>query len=112
MTFYSETADTVTDLLTEFGQAITITRESSVFDAVKGRDISVSSESLSTVGIWQVISAKLIDGTRIRLGDKFLVIDGTVAPRMGDRIDGWSIVEITEINPAGTVLAYKLLVRK
>lgn len=112
MTFYADMAGTVTDLLTEFGQTITIARETSEYDAIKGRDVSVSSQSLSTVGIWQVISAKLIDGTRVRIGDKFLVVDGTVAPRMGDRIDGWSIVEITEINPAGTVLAYKLLVRK
>lgn len=110
--FYDGMASTVTSLLTQFGQAITLSRDSSEFDPVKGRDVSVSQASLATVGVWQLISAKLVDGTRIRLGDKFLLIDATVAPQVGDKVDGWSVVEITEINPAGTALAYRLLVRK
>lgn len=112
MAFYDDMAETVTDLLTEFGQAITLTRTSGVFDPVTGKDTSSTASDVSTIGIWQTIRGTLIDGTRIRAGDKFLVIDGTQAPRMSDKIDGWSVVEINEINPAGTVLAYRLQVRK
>jgi hypothetical protein len=112
MAFYDDMATTVTELLTEFGVAITLTRTDGVFDPVAAKTTSASDADVATIGVWQTIRATLVDGSRIRAGDKFLVIDASQAPRMSDKIAGWSIVEINEINPAGTVLAYRLQVRK
>lgn len=113
MTFpYDDLAETVTDLLTEFGQAITLSRYSATFNSVTGKDSAASTASLTTVGVWQSIRAELIDGSRIQAGDKLLIIDASVTPAMGDKVDGWQIVDITTINPAGTALAYRLQVRK
>ena len=109
---YDDVADTVTRLLTTYGQTITLSRYSATFNSVTGKDSSPTTTSLSTVGVWQSISSSLVDGSRIKAGDKFVIIDDSQAPAMGDKIDGWSIVDISEINPAGTVLAYRLQVRK
>lgn len=109
---YDTLADTVTSLLTNYGQTITLSRYSATFNSVTGKDSAASTASLSTVGVWQSINSSLVDGSRILAGDKFLIIDSSQAPAMGDKVGGWSVVDITEINPAGTVLAYRLQVRK
>ena len=112
MSFYDDMADTVTELLTEFGKTVTLSRSTTTFDPVTGMNSASSTESLDTIGVIVPIRQSLIDGTRVQVGDKFYTLGPDVAPAMSDKIDGWSLVAIEPINPAGTVLAYKVQVRK
>lgn len=136
MTFYSEMADTATELLTEFGQKITITRPSLNFDPVTNKPTSGGTVNNTTVGLFTNIDRSLVDGTRIQDIERVMVIDASFAPRMGDLVDvsgavvaesvgaapgiilsagqavAWTIVAIREINPAGTPVCYFVQVRR
>lgn len=112
MAFYDDMATVVTELLTEFGATVTLVRTSDTYDSITGKSSGATTTDYDTIGVWRNIDARLVDGTRIRQGDKEVVIDASVEPLMGDVIDGWQILSIHEINPAGTVLAYVLTVRK
>lgn len=136
MTFYSEMADTATDMLTEFGQSIVITRPSLNFSNITNKPVSGGTVSLATVGLFTKIDRSLVDGTRIQDTDRVMVIDASVSPRMGDLLDvsgmvtpesvgaapgiilspgqalSWTIVAIKDINPAGTPICYFVQVRR
>lgn len=136
MTFYSEMADTATELLTEFGQEITITRPSLNFDPVANKPTSGGTVNNTTVGLFTNIDRSLVDGTRIQDTERVMVIDASFAPRMGDLVDvsgavaaesvgaapgiilsagqavAWTIVAIRDINPAGTPVCYFVQVRR
>ena len=112
MSFYDDMADTVTELLTEFGQTVTLSRSTTTFDPVIGMNTESSTASLETIGVIVPIRQSLIDGTRVQVGDKLYTLGPDVEPLMADKIDGWSIIAIEPINPAGTVLAYKVQVRR
>lgn len=136
MTFYSEMADTATDMLTEFGQSIVITRPSLNFSNITNKPVSGGTVSLATVGLFTKIDRSLVDGTRIQDTDRVMVIDASVSPRMGDLLDvsgmvtpesvgaapgiilspgqalSWTIVAIKDINPAGTPVCYFVQVRR
>lgn len=112
MTFYSELAAVAVELLTEFGQAITLTRTTGKsIDPVTGVATPGTSADQETVGVIKPYAKGLIDGTLIQVGDKEAIITATIEPLTSDRINGMQIVNITEINPAGTVLVYKVQVR-
>lgn len=136
MTFYADMADTATDLLTEFGQEVTITRPSLNFDPVTNKPTSGGTVNNTTVGLFTNIDRSLVDGTRIQDTERVMVIDASFAPRMGDLVDvsgavvaesvgaapgiilsagqavAWTIVAIREINPAGTPVCYFVQVRR
>jgi len=136
MTFYADMADTATDLLTEFGQEVTITRPSLNFDPVTNKPTSGGTVNNTTVGLFTNIDRSLVDGTRIQDTERVMVIDASFAPRMGDLVDvsgavvaesvgaapgiilsegqavAWTIVAIRDINPAGTPVCYFVQVRR
>lgn len=129
-------ADTATDMLTEFGQSIVITRPSLNFSNITNKPVSGGTVSLATVGLFTKIDRSLVDGTRIQDTDRVMVIDASVSPRMGDLLDvsgmvtpesvgaapgiilspgqalSWTIVAIKDINPAGTPVCYFVQVRR
>lgn len=136
MTFYSEMAADVTDLLTEFGRSIILSRPAYNFDNNTNQPSSGGLVNHTTVGLFTEINKDLIDGSRIQSTERIMVIDASVAPQMGDLLDvsgivqaeavgaapgvilsagqsvAWTIVKIREINPAGTPLAYFLQVAR
>ena len=70
-----------------------------------------SEDNQETVGVVKPYKQSLIDGTIIKMGDKEAILSPEVEPLMTDTIEGMQVVNIDKINPAGTVLAYKLQVR-
>lgn len=138
MTFYSEMADTVSELLAEFGTAVNIVRPALNFDNTTNKPTSGGNTVIASTGVFRSIARRLVDGTRIQSGDRELVMVPDVEVRMGDRIDvssigdttattvggapgiilgagiagTWAIQEINEIRPAGVLLAYVVRVRR
>lgn len=86
MAFYDDMQDVATELLTEFGRPVTFERVTSVFNPITGMDTSRTTETTDTVGVEIPINQALIDGTRVQVGDKFIVIDASFEPMMSDRL--------------------------
>ncbi len=136
MTFYSEMAATATEMLTEFGRSICLTRQSLNFDPIENKPASGGTANLTTVGMFTRITRNLADGTRIQDNERVMVLDASVEPRMGDLLDvsglvaadnvgaapgiilsngqavAWAITQIREINPAGTPICYFVQVQR
>ena len=119
MTFYGDMANVVTDLLGEFGANVLLIREiDEEIDPVTG-DILVEAEEVEYTlkGIMKKYPENLIDGSRITVSDRQLMLETSVIePLMTDKItindQNWPIMEIESINPAGTALLYTLRVRR
>lgn len=123
MAFYDDMSVVATELLTEFGKVVTFERVSATFDPVTGIDSTRTVTTYQTVAVEVPIRDALVDGTRIVVGDRFLIIDASTAPCMGDKLRNTavcsvipttellSIVAIEPINPGGTPIAYRLQVR-
>jgi len=117
MSFYSEVAELALEVLTEFGQTITVNREtSSSFDPVLGIDTTVSS-SFTGKGAAFEYKATEIDGTVVQAGDIQLYLNATsTAPLIDDRItidsNVYEVMNVEQINPAGTPVLYILQLRK
>lgn len=116
MAFYDDMQDVAAELLTEFGQTLTFKRITKTFNKITGKNTTATTATSTVVGVEVPINNRLIDGTRIQAGDRQLVIAATYAPVMSDTVslsgEYWSIVEIQPIQPADTVIAYRLQVRK
>lgn len=136
MTFYAEMAATATEMLTEFGRSIILTRQSLNFDPIQNKPVSGGTSNLTTVGLFTSIRHNLADGTRIQDNERIMVLDASIEPRMGDLLDvsglvaaesvgaapgvilsdgqavAWTITQIREINPAGTPICYFVQVRR
>ena len=138
MTFYTEMADTASELLAEFGTAVNIVRPALNFNNTTNKPTSGGNTVIASTGVFRSIARRLVDGTRIQSGDRELVMVPDVEVRMGDRIDvssigdttattvggapgiilgagvagSWAIQEINEVRPAGTILAYVVRVRR
>lgn len=117
MTFYSDMAAVANELLNEFGSAVVLLRNTpGTFDRVTGVDTGATTAELTTTGLQKSYRADLIDGTRIRHGDKLYVLDDTQVPVLTDKVkvgpEYWSIVNIDEKNPAGTAIVYFVQVRR
>ena len=112
MTFYSDMADVAVELLAEFGKTITLERiTGGSTNPVTGVVTPGSEDNQETVGVVKPYKQSLIDGTIIKMGDKEAILSPEVEPLMTDTIEGMQIININKIDPAGTVLAYKLQVR-
>lgn len=101
MAFYDRMADTATRLLTKFGRPVTFERVTSVFNPITGMDTSRTTATTDTVGVEIPINKALIDGTRVQVGDKFIVIDASFEPMMSDRL-------MVGLNPPIVSYAYPL----
>lgn len=115
--FYSGMAATASRLLARFGSPVTLSRSTGGSrDPVTGVETPGIDDSKTTVGILKKYPDKLIDGTRIKTGDRLLVVDASVEPLMTDRpvIGGqeWTPVSIEAANPAGTPLVYFIHARR
>lgn len=122
--FYEEMAGVALDLISEFGQTITLR------DTVPGEYDPVSGAQTPDVEVDQAAQAILQDyalqqagmsyaeGTTIRQGDKKIMVaaQGLTPPQLTTTVIAggatWTIVNIKEINPAGTPLVYELQGRR
>lgn len=86
MAFYDDMADVATELLTEFGKSVTFEQVTTVFNPITGKDSSRTVTENTTVGVEVPIRNALIDGTRVQVGDRFLIVDDSYAPSMSDRL--------------------------
>lgn len=122
--FYEEMAGVALELISEFGQTITLR------DTVPGEYDPVTGGSTPDVEVNQPAQAILQDyalqqagmsyaeGAVIKQGDKKIMVaaQGLTPPTLTTTVlaDGatWTIVNIKEINPAGTPLVYELQGRR
>lgn len=117
MSFYSDMADVTVELLTEFGRSVTLKRSTgNSIDPITGVVTPGVDASVITTGVLKPYPSRMIDGVRILSTDRELTITNEQTPAPTDKptMDGeeWAIVGITEMNPAGTVIAYKIQVRR
>lgn len=121
MAFYDEMAVMALDLITEFGQPVTI-RDTvkGVYDPATGKTGPDTVTERIGQGILQDFTGQEFQtNTLIKVGDKKLKVAArslSAPPTLLSRavIQGrtWSIIPpIKEINPAGTPLLYELQVR-
>jgi len=112
--FYDDMAQVALDLLAEFGAPITFTRVTGeIKNPSTGAIITPGTTTThSPNGVIVPIKASLIDGTRIKSGDKVCIIDGSFDPAMTDKLAGWSIQEIESKKPTDTLLVSFARIRK
>ncbi len=119
MSFYSDMADVADDLITEFGQTVTLKVASGTTYNPSNGDVTVSYTDQSGHGCTVDFDKHLIDGTKVRIGDRLVLLSpfGVSEPTEGDKLvigsDTWNIVPpVTVTNPAGTPVLYEVQVRK
>lgn len=130
--FYQRMADTTLRLISRFGQTVTLRDETpGTFDPVTGGSTPGTIVDQSAQAILQDYGAQQAGtsyaaGTEIRQGDKKIMVaalttvDGQPAqlspPKMTTKVIAggvtWTIVNIKEINPAGTPLLYEIQGRR
>lgn len=116
MTIYDELALIADDLITEFGQSITIQRPSSSGDAWNP---NVTYTDYTADCVLRPVKAYEANNELIQLGDVMATVQvGGVAitPKTSDKavVDGvtYQIVQVWDIAPAGTSVVYKLQLRR
>ena len=122
--FYDRMASTALRLIERFGQTITL-RDTvpGEYDPVTGSqtpDVEVSQPAQAVLQDYALQQAGMsyAEGTVIKQGDKKILVaaQGLTPPTLTTTViaDGaaWTIVNIKEINPAGTPLVYELQGRR
>lgn len=118
MTFnYDKIAATALKLLTKFGQPITFARETGgSVDPITGVVTPGTDASVTTTGLLKTYPDNMIDGTRILKSDRELILSNEQVVQPSDKpvinSQDWAIVDIKTLNPAGTVVIYKVQVRR
>lgn len=117
MSFYGNMANAAARLLKSKGQQVTITRETGGgTDPVTGEAIPAVRTNYYPYGVLTKIADHLIDGTRVKAGDRELVLDNTVEPDTSDVVtvagEDWSVAEVYPMSPAGTPVVHRVRVRR
>lgn len=121
MAFYDEMAVMALEMITEFGQPVTISKtEPGVYDPEIGGEVpGVTVEQIAQGILLDFTGQEFQNNSLIRQGDKKLKIAAKGLAWVPDLLDkmvvqgrAWSIVPpLKEINPAGTPILYELQVR-
>lgn len=118
MALYTELATVADELLTEFGQAVTIRhRTSGAYDPATGTATVATTDEVGVGAVFDY-DTKHIDGTMIVRGDKYVLLAtiGITAPDTDDRmlIGGveYSVVSIKTEAPAGTAVLHTVQIRR
>ena len=116
MSLYSDLQNTATALLTAYGQSLTFTRET--VGAYNPATLTATETSSTFSGVGVEVSYKMseIDGQRVLMGDKKLIMEAMdTAPAVGDVVavnaTDYRVMAVMPKNPAGTVITYELQVR-
>lgn len=118
---YDKLAATYTKLVNRYDQRnpkmrITMIRNGSI-DTNTGDYVQGSEKKYDINGVITEWKDNQIDGQVIKRGDRKIIADNTIEPRLGDHIliDGllYTIVEpIVHHNPGGTILGYEFNARR
>jgi len=114
---YAALQNTASGLLSNNGQSLSFGREtSSSFNPVTGVDTTSSSTYTGYGAGFDYIKAE-IDGEVIQRGDVRLILEATTtAPLIGDTVtyngSVYRVMNVDEVSPGGTVVIYKLQIRK
>ncbi len=121
MAFYDEMAAMALEMITEFGQPVTISKtEPGEYDPdIGGESPGATVEQIARGIFLDFTGIEFQNNSLIRQGDKKLKIaaqDLAWVPGLLDKVEAqgrtWSIVPpLKEINPAGTPIFYELQVR-
>jgi hypothetical protein len=120
---YQEMADAATELLDEFGSAVTLIRNNNgAGDPVTGNynvtdPVTPATVSYTTIGLKTYFKDSQIDGTRILASDILVVVNASVKPVVGDvvQIDSVNIGTVVNdkiVEPTDIPLCYFVQVRK
>jgi len=126
---YSGLQDTATAMLKNFGTTATLIKAvPGSFDPATGADDTAQVHTCEVFAVFVGVSTKYKDKFTIESGDSIALVapkGGTfvsppahyfpgqeVIPEQNDVIDGWTILDVEEVNPAGTVVLYKCHLRK
>jgi len=126
---YSGLQDTATAMLKNFGTTATLIKAvPGSFDPATGADATAQVHTCEVFAVFVGVSTKYKDKFTIQSGDSIALVAPTggtfvsppahyfpgqeVIPEQNDVIDGWTILAVEEVNPAGTVVLYKCHVRK
>ena len=123
MSFYNEMASTAGALLEEFGAVVTLIRAMPIsVDPVTGLPSgSANKETKGVAAVFDYTSRddgiRNRDGTTIKAGDKkiLLSVDVDFVPEVGDKVvsrETYTIVNVKEVNPAGTAVLYTIQARR
>lgn len=120
--FYDEMAATALELITEFGQPVTIRDvQPGDYDPVTGFETpGVEREQIAQGILLEFTGQEFAANTLLKAGDKKLKVAAQGlqwAPQLLNTVviqgEEWSLIPpLKEINPAGTPLLYELQVRK
>ena len=120
-TFYDEMAVMALEMITEFGQAVTISKtEPGEYDPETGGEVpGTTVEQTAQCILLDFTGQEFQNNSLIRQGDKKLKIAAqglAWVPGLLDKVVAqgrtWSIVPpLKEVNPAGTPILYELQVR-
>lgn len=123
--FYDDMAETAAELLTEFGQSVTLTHVAAgSYDSATRTTAAGTPTTQTGVAVEDTYSAHSIDGTLIKTGDKKLLLSALnsagaqiTPPKPEDTaaLAGgapWTIVKVDPVQPGGTPVLYVLQVRK
>lgn len=115
---YSELAQTARELLAEYGQDVTFTRQSSaVYDNENGQ-VSATETTFSGKGVIFTYKngVSQVNGSLIEKGDQELYLEGNTLPVPGDTVTvanvSYKVVYVMAIEPAGINVLYQIQVRR
>ncbi len=122
MSFYGDMAETVNDLLSELGQAVTMRRQTAgEYDPETGSAAITTTDEAGYGAVFDFggrASAYFSGETMILAGDKQLLLSpvGISAPLPGHLAivgnETWNIVSVKTTAPAGEAVMYECLIRK
>ena len=117
MSLYPSLALTADDLLSEFGQPVTIRHTESAYDPATGTTTETITDT-GTVGAKLPYGDRQIDGTLILSNDEQLYVSpvGVSSIVPGDRViigsDAYSVVRVKTTAPAGVDVIHELQIRR
>jgi hypothetical protein len=111
MSFYNDMAGRALSLIKRRGTAITITRKNADYNPVTGAN-SNPSTSLTGFGVFEQFDNNALEDN-VERGDLRVICNAlSSAPEVGDQLNEYQIVNVTEIKPDNsTVVIYELQVR-
>jgi hypothetical protein len=112
---YAASAATATRLLTKFGAAATLKRQTAgAYNPATGAT-TVTVTSLTTTAAVFDFDAKHIDGTLILVGDKRAYLAPAYTPAQGDVLawqgTDYQVVAVKAVSPAGTPVLFECQIR-
>ena len=117
MSFYSDAAADAKELLTEFGQTATWSHDNNdgTFNPATGVSTGGTSTTYSAKGVLLDFQTNRVNGTSVLATDSRFLMEVGNKPEVGDIITvnavAYQVVDVQEVNPAGTPVLYEVQLR-